>query len=455
MAIMKYPSPTPKYPGVGDNYMKRVREHGTGEWQGFVYDPYIDKYRPDPKQQQQYYEESGLVDKQEKPNLFEQLYPGVASVATYEIGKAAGPEIYAAGKGLLGLGEASTGAATGSTAGAGAGAGTAGEVAAIDAGATTAGAEAGSGAATGSSLSSLAIPAAALLSAAYIGNRAYEGYKAGEGKSTGEAAKETGTGKEANATWLVGGPYGYMARVAGGLAGSLFGSKKDEDQKKRDAVRKAFQEAGFVDQDFNLNLAGGKKFNIGADGSQSLYNVDLSTPEAERDLKLVAPLAKILTGGDEKLGSDFAGYFTNAIRSEGDVLANAKEMYKSAGINSWDQARAALQQLKTAGKLSDQEVAVYDQGLANIFGNKGLEAPLAQLSTAPAIIPVQTPEASPMSGLLALKKPASDLPESAAVPIARTPAPAASPFSGLMALGRPTNPEDQTMVVPVARGGYR
>lgn len=545
MAIMKYPSPTSKYPGVGDNYMKRVKKYGTGEWAGYIYDPYIDKYRPDPKKQQQYYEESGLVDKQEKPSLFEQLYPTVASVGAYEIGKAAGPEIYDAGKGLLGLGEAKPtttttttttpttttttpnpdvaaidaaglsangqyvppvtnpstdpSVANGTTGTTGGGV-TAGQVAQGVGGAIQAkggydqwqeGDEVGGGlnmAAGGANVGAAAGSSSAAAAGPYLSGAigSYNAYNSLNGPGSdehrsNEAYKDLVTAY--GDFWTLGGVSlakkafsketkeidSVIDPIAENKYMQMFGNPylyaaaklmrgKDEDQMRRDAVRKMMKESGFVDENYNLSLANGLKFDIGQDGTKNLYNVDLSTPEAERDLKLVAPLAQILTGGDKKLGSDFSGYFTNAIRSGGDVLANAKEMYSKAGINSWDQARAVLNELKTAGKLSDQEVAVYDQGLANIFGNQPLEAPLAQLSTAPAIIPVQTPAASGLTGLMALGKPAEGTPEPVATPIARPVAGvpvAASPFSGLMALGRPTNPEEQTMVTPVARGGYR
>lgn len=233
--------------------------------------------------------------------------------------------------------------------------------------------------------------------------------------------------------------------ITRGLASVIGG--KNREQMNRDVVRKSFKDGGLVDQNYNLALANGNKFNIGADGSQKLYNVDLSTPEAERDLKIVAPLAQLLTGGDKKLGSDFSGYFTNAVRSGGDVLSNAKEMYKNAGVTSWDQARAGLQELKDMGKISGQELAVYDQGLANIFGNKGLEAPMSQLSTAGQKL-LGKPSSVPASAATPVPRPTYDGKGSVQIPVAPKPTattgPGAMPGIQPYTAGKPGTPNGWT-----------
>ncbi len=213
----------------------------------------------------------------------------------------------------------------------------------------------------GPGMGAYAAPAAATLAAIYgLKQGAFDGYNSGQGKSVKDALSYQ---MSKPSSWVT-----PAASITGTVAGSLFGSGKDQDQQDRDAIRASMVESGFLDPDYNVSLAGGQKFDIGRDGSEQLYNFDASAPDAGRDLNLVAPLAKILTGGDEKLGSDFSGYLTNAVRSTGDPLANAKELYAKAGITSWEQGRQALQELNDAGSISDQELAVYDQGLANIFG---------------------------------------------------------------------------------------
>lgn len=165
--------------------------------------------------------------------------------------------------------------------------------------------------------------------------------------------------------------------VTRGLGSVLDG--KNKGQMIRDKVRSQFKDSGFVDENYNLELAGGKKFDIGADGSIRNYEFDEATkndPMIGEHLKLVHPLAKILTGGNQDVGGQFAGYFTNAIRSEGDPVENAKKLYERAGITSWEQGRQALRELTDQGKITEEELAVYDQGLANIFGG----VPLANVA---------------------------------------------------------------------------
>lgn len=568
MGIMNHKSPSSRYPAVGDNYKKREAKYGTGEWEGYIYDPFIDKYRPDPKVQKEYYEKEGLVDKQEKPSLFEQLYPTVVGVGAYEIGKAAGPDIYTAGKGMLGLGdkakpevktEVKTEPAANNTASS--------EVAAIDAanlspngqyvpdGYTetdaslsstdpSLGTEGTSGTTTGGITAGQAAQGAL---GAYQAYQGYEQYKDGDevggalnmavgannasGNVLGNAGTyltaalaaynaaqalkdDNATGKEKAVavnkaagqavgdffTWgglsaakhAFGKEFGKFEGfvddklmkydpVTRGLGSVLDG--KNKGQMMRDKVRDFLKEGGLLDENYNVELADGSKFDLGRDGSVRLYEFDeaaKSDPYIQEQLKLVNPLAKILTGGDAELGGQFAGMFTNAIRSSGDPVANAKAMYAKAGITNWDQARAALQELKTAGKLTDQEVAVYDQGLANIFGGVPMSLPKpAPVVAGPAPVtatPEQatsalgslsgvTPTATTpitqgpaLGGLMSLGR--AEQPVVAVTPVARPtftqPVVAqVSPFSGgLMSLQRPQQ-EQEMVVVPVARGGYR
>jgi hypothetical protein len=116
-----------KYPFVGEAYRKY------GEQAGWVYDPYSDKYRPDPNAQKQLYEQQGLIAKQ--PGLGETLLPIGLSAGAIFGAKAIGekiPEyigsIGSEAKGLLGFGApeaagtqlgSATTAATGATSGAG------------------------------------------------------------------------------------------------------------------------------------------------------------------------------------------------------------------------------------------------------------------------------------------------------------------------------------------------
>lgn len=79
------PTPGPKnpskYPFVGDAY------NHYGEQQGYIYDPYSDSYKPDPKAQQSYYEQSGLADPKKDPSLISQIAPIAGAGIAYGVGQ--------------------------------------------------------------------------------------------------------------------------------------------------------------------------------------------------------------------------------------------------------------------------------------------------------------------------------------------------------------------------------
>lgn len=114
MAYNPNPGPiTPeKYAGmpVGPNYYKY------GEQAGFVYDPYSDKYRRDPKVAKQYYESQGLIEPEPKtPSLTDTILPIAGTAGAIYGAQAIAPElvsgakdILGGAKGLLGFGEQAT-----------------------------------------------------------------------------------------------------------------------------------------------------------------------------------------------------------------------------------------------------------------------------------------------------------------------------------------------------------
>ena len=104
---MSQPKPGPqqpqKYPFVTDKYRK------FGEQPGFIYDPYNDRYQPDPKQAKKYYEDSGLVEAEKKPpGLADAIMPVLGTSAAIGVGQSLGKD---GGAGLLsGLKETVSGA---------------------------------------------------------------------------------------------------------------------------------------------------------------------------------------------------------------------------------------------------------------------------------------------------------------------------------------------------------
>lgn len=164
-----------------------------------------------------------------------------------------------------------------------------------------------------------------------------------------------------------------------------FGSKKSGDQLQRDQVRKALQEGGFFGEgkdDWTLDNPDGTGFDVGKDGGARLddgrryYELDMASenPVQGQAIGAVNPLAYLITGGDEKLATSFAGYFTNTIMqgAGGQDLAvanaNALDKYKKAGFDTPDKAHAGIDELVKAGKLDAEKAAAFHNGINTVFG---------------------------------------------------------------------------------------
>jgi hypothetical protein len=100
----------------------------------------------------------------------------------------------------------------------------------------------------------------------------------------------------------------------------MVGSGKGQDQLRRDAIRKMMQEQGMFGEskdDWTLDNADGSSFDVGKDGGARLsdgrryFDVDTKTQGAA--IGSVNPLAYLMTGGDQKLATEMAGYLTNTI----------------------------------------------------------------------------------------------------------------------------------------------
>jgi len=169
-----------------------------------------------------------------------------------------------------------------------------------------------------------------------------------------------------------------IGAVVGGIAGfasSYFGSGKSKDQKARDQVRGALQQAGVIDEKYCLTLANGSKFDIGKDGGAKLtnmdgserrmYEVDLNNPLSAQAVGLANPLAHLVSGGDKKLATAFTGYFTNAAMSNAaspdDVRQNMLAIFSKFNIGP-EQVMGALQQLGSAGKITTEEYGAFARG---------------------------------------------------------------------------------------------
>jgi len=171
-----------------------------------------------------------------------------------------------------------------------------------------------------------------------------------------------------------------IGAIIGGIAGGAVGfikTGKHEDQMSRDLVRKVMQENGFLDQNWNLELADGSTYNIGIDGGPMAelagrrpHEPNEKHPMSGQAAGWVNPIATIVTGGKPGLAQNFAGYFVNAVTSNADTMegvrANVLKLYEKLGINQ-DAAVQLMGQLKDAGKITQAEYEVFSYGVGTAF----------------------------------------------------------------------------------------
>lgn len=112
------------------------------------------------------------------------------------------------------------------------------------------------------------------------------------------------------------------ARIQG-----YFGSSKGKEQVMRDVIRKGLQGLQVADDNFDVTLADGSKYNIGADGKNKIlnldgterhpYDTDLSNPLAVETQFKLRPFVEELLGVDasEKQKGDLIGMLNNAVTS--------------------------------------------------------------------------------------------------------------------------------------------
>lgn len=151
---------------------------------------------------------------------------------------------------------------------------------------------------------------------------------------------------------------GGTSEIARGIMGG-----KNKDQKGRDANRKALQEKGLYDKDFNLQLSDGSMVNMGRDGSKGQYNVDLNEQGIGDIIASVDPLAAIVSGGDKKRRNDLAGELTNAIKGSKDPRAEARALYAKYGIDA-SQANELL------GNLGGDDTGAFQNSVNTLFSGQ-------------------------------------------------------------------------------------
>lgn len=391
MAYQYNPPPGPplnpsEYTVIGPNGIKY------GQQPNFQYNPVTDQYDPIPK-------------KEDKPSAWDTLGPvaaGAGAIAggTYLGSQAFKPETWS----WLG---GSGGASTASGAGAGAGAATG----AASAGSAAAGAAPSTPVVTGASLTpnaapfSMFGPGGAVPTAAGIAAGAYTGYQ----QATGVADALKGEDLDFQQQAALALPTFGMSFLYNPVK-DQFGSGKDKAQLKRDAVRKDLQERGLLDEQFNIYNADGSAFNLGFDGGAMLeggaydgkrhyYDVNHDDPAQVALIPIADAFSAIITGGDKKLTSDFAGYFINAATSSGDARENIISYMNKVGL---DHAKAygTIHLLAEEGKLDTETANSYKNSLDAFFkkghyASAGGSKPLPSTTTPGPSKAVSSPAPSP------------------------------------------------------------
>ena len=127
--------------------------------------------------------------------------------------------------------------------------------------------------------------------------------------------------------------------------------------------------------DFQFSgMSGGQPTTFGLDSTA--YNVDFSNPLAGQAVGLTQGLADLLTSGDNKLGDDLAGIFTNAVlagENFNEVMINTLAIMDDMGINAAE-AKDQLLTLFMEGELGIDEFGADIAGL-NILATENLTGP--------------------------------------------------------------------------------
>ena len=173
-----------------------------------------------------------------------------------------------------------------------------------------------------------------------------------------------------------------IGAVVGGITGlmsGMFKSGKHQDQVARDQVRSMFQNLEIIDKDFKLNLRENISFDIGKDGDNTLtnidgtkrryYEVDFGNELSHQAIGWVQPLVSVLVGNNEKLRSDFTGYFVNAVTSGAkdieEVRDNILALYEKVG--SPDDIASAVVETYKSGSMTEHEVEAFMGGIITLF----------------------------------------------------------------------------------------
>lgn len=196
------------------------------------------------------------------------------------------------------------------------------------------------------------------------------------GKSTPALGAANGMAVGATIGSIVPGIGTAVGAAAGVVIGGLLGcikTGKHPDQKVRDSVRALLVDKGVISPDYKIALADGSLFDIGIDGGPKAalggrrpYEVDFTNPLAQYAVSWLDPVLDLLSQGNQKVKTDFVGYFANAALSNAHdvsgVRDNVQAIIQQFGIT--DEALAqAVAQAAEAGTLDRQTALTYLHGI--------------------------------------------------------------------------------------------
>jgi hypothetical protein len=165
---------------------------------------------------------------------------------------------------------------------------------------------------------------------------------------------------------------GAIGAIAGGLLGSIK-TGKHKDQKARDQVREFLVSNGILAPDYTIGLADGSRFNLGVDGGPKKelggrrpFEVDMTNPMAKYAISWMNPVIALLSQGNEKIHTDFVGYFANAALSNAksidDVRANVTGFIKQFGLDDSKVAQGTIEAAK-AGLIDEGTAMAWLNGI--------------------------------------------------------------------------------------------
>lgn len=197
------------------------------------------------------------------------------------------------------------------------------------------------------------------------------------GKSTPSAGAASGMALGASVGTLIFPGLGTAIGAGiGALAGGLIGcitSGKHKDQKVRDVVREHLVNAGILTSEYQLQLPDGSMYDMGKDGGprdefggRRPYEVDFSNPLAQYAVGWMSPIIALIAQGNQKVGTDFTGYFANAVLSNAkdlsDVRRNVDFFMAKFGLTN-DTLAQGVVQLAQAGGVDETTARVWIGGI--------------------------------------------------------------------------------------------